>query len=258
MNYYNNILNILNIVIHYIMQSYLRELYNDGINDGDMQILSKDNHIIKCHKFVILYATKILNLQDGNHISLDYNKNIIDIILNYTYSEKIVDIDLTVNEILSLFSLIHYLDMNDYILELKNHYIRTFPDKLTKNNWLHILKSIYGMQKYSDLLESIIPYIRDIAIVDDDILSIINMDGLDNTIKTFLFKISLHKVIELNKCLNLAIDEKNNNRKEKLNLLLTTSDELCYDSDDDNDEEDCNTSDKSTKKKKKKKIVSKN
>lgn len=247
---------MLNIVIHYTMQSYLRELYNDGINDGDMQILSKDNHIIKCHKFVISYATKMLNLHDDNHICLDYNKIIIDIILNYTYSEKIVDIDLTVDEILSLFSLINYLDMNDYILELKNHYIRMFPDKLTKNNWLHILKSIYGMPKYSDLLESIIPYIQNVAIVDNDILSIINIDNLDNAIKNFLFKIALYKIIELNKCLNLAIDEKNNDRKEKLNHLLTTSDESCYDSDE--DDEDCNTIDKSTKKKKKKRVVTKN
>ena len=247
------------------MLSYLRELYNDGQNDGDVKILCKDNLIIHCHTFVVTYASdtlkQFLKVKPNNSIYIEHNKKIVDIVFNFAYSEKIGDVDLDINEILSLFSLISYLRMNDFIFELKNYYARIFPDKLSIHNWLHVLKSIYGMEKYSDLLEVSIPYIKNIAIVDKNVKNILDTNNLDSDIKTFLLDIILDKVINLNDKLQSMIDHEQKEKKQQLNKLLIQSIDNCSDDDyndlsddfSDNSNNSCDSNKSSNKSNKKKK-----
>lgn len=121
------------------MQSYLQNLYNYGDNNGDIKLVSKDNILLSCHSIVV----KTLSNYFGNHNTsmcpdeknnIHYNKKIIDILMHYMYTEKILEENLSIDEILSLFELINFLQVNN-IEELKNYFTRQFPHKLNSDNW---------------------------------------------------------------------------------------------------------------------------
>lgn len=231
------------------MITYIRSLYNDGDNNGDFPIFIKDDKSINCHKFVIDYALISKDLYNMEIVRLDHEKKIIDIVFNYIYSETIIQVELNVDQIISLFELIHYLKIKPFILELKNYYSRYFPNTVNLNNWFHTLRSIYGIEKYSDLFDSIVPYIKNVVLLNDDVINNLMIDDMDENIKGFLLRLSLSKTLELNNDLDDALDI-DNCVKEKMNNILRCEEEY-------NEEynEDTSSNDSTSKKKLKNKKV---
>jgi hypothetical protein len=206
------------------MLSHLKTLYNSGENDGDICIMLKNNHQLSCHSYVVKYASDTiknkLNQPHQNIIELNYEKKIVDIVLNFSYSEEIIDNDLTADEIMSLYNLINFLNMNNFIMELKNYYSRKFYKSLNISNWLHVICSIYNIDIYYDLYDPTVQYIKNSIIIDKNLLNNVNIDTIDNNIKTFLLKLSFQKIHELNTNLNNIIDIKDNAIKQKMNNII--------------------------------------
>ena len=212
------------------MLSYIKQLYNLGDNNGDLVIKTKDDHIVKCHSFVMLYASdsikmKLLKEDVHDAITLNYNKQIVDIVLNYLYSEKILESDLDINDVLDIFSLIHDLRMNNCTLELKNYYSRLFVNYINKNNWIHVLKSIYKLQKYSELYDCTLEYIKTVVLLDNDSIMDIQKSDIDNDIKCVLFDISLNTLQKLNDEISEYRKKKDDARKQLMNKVIKGSDD---------------------------------
>jgi hypothetical protein len=95
------------------MLSYIKNLYNDGDNDGDVMIRCLNDRIILCHSFVISFASNTLKNQILSKTSLDksnilelklnYDVKLVNILFGYVYKESISNTKLTVDEILSLY-----------------------------------------------------------------------------------------------------------------------------------------------------------
>jgi hypothetical protein len=206
------------------MLSRIKTLYNSGENDGDVCITSADGFQISSHSYVVRYASETIkykiDFENKSIIELNYDKKIIDIILNFSYSEDIHNIELDADEILSLFSLIHFLKMDNFIMELTNYYSRNFYKTLNLNNWLHVLCSIYNIDKYSDLFEPLIEYIKNSVMINNNALQTIIIESIDNEIKSFLLKICFTKINELNDNLNEIINDKDTLMKQHMNNVI--------------------------------------
>ena len=179
------------------MISLFRTLYNLGNNDGDMLIISKDKKQLNCHTYVINYASQALKKQytlQPKFMTINYNKNIIDIIFNYIYSERILEYKLSLEEILDLFSLINDLRLNINITKLNNYYAKYYSKLIDKDNWIRALLNVYNIPKYADLHDHAIKYIKD-KILSKNALSINDISDLDNELAKFVIK-TLSKIIQ--------------------------------------------------------------
>jgi hypothetical protein len=221
------------------MQSYLQNLYNNGDNNGDIKLCSKDNVQFSCHSIVIKTLSNFISTYNTltQKITINYDKRIIDILLHYMYTEKILEEDLSIDDILSLFELISFLQVKN-INELKNYFTRQFPHKLNSDNWQHILRTIYGIQKYSPLFEQLTLFIKNIIFRNNKSISQIIDDNFDSCIKSYFLKISLLTIKDLNIDISNLIEEKDTAIKEKMNFIIQNSDEqndIDSDSDTDSD-----------------------
>lgn len=126
-----------------------------GENNGNVLIKTVDKEL-KCHDFVItqtsIYMREILeNKITNNIIELDSNYEVVNIILNYLYSEKVIDKDLNANDIIKLYHLINQLKCPDTIIVLKHYYLEKFAKTINENNWNILLKMVFGISKFSNL-----------------------------------------------------------------------------------------------------------
>src|SRR5437016_890126 len=103
------------------MITLLRNLYNNGDNTGNIIIKTLGKEIL-CHDYIIKNTSNFLKevleekfLIGARIIELDYEHDLVNIVLNYMYSEKIIDKELTGNEIIKLYSLISLLRCPDFI-----------------------------------------------------------------------------------------------------------------------------------------------
>jgi len=162
----------------------------------------------------------------------------VNIVLNYLYSEKIIDKELSANDIINLYNLINQLRCKDIIVPLKNHYLKKFPALLNESNWMELLKCVFNVSKYTDFQEEILSYYKSNVLTqleDLDLNTIINTYKLVNEeIKTLLFLICLEKISLMNIEIKNNIIDKNITTKQNLNSYLKTINE---DSQDEIDEE---------------------
>jgi hypothetical protein len=212
------------------MLSILRDLYKNGDNDGNVIIKTKDKEL-KCHEFVIsntsdFFKSSINSDSYYNIIELDSSFEIVNIIMNYLYSEKIVDKELSANDIINLYNLINQLRCKDFIIPLKNHYLKKFPELLNELNWMELLKCVFNVNKYADFQDEILLYYKSNILTqleDLDLNTIIdNYKYVNEEIKTLLFTICLAKILSMNIEIKNNIIDKNITTKQNLNTYLKT------------------------------------
>lgn len=211
------------------MLSILRTLYNNGQNNGDVILKTKEQEI-KCHSFVLEttsdYFKSCIKYENFNGvIEMDLSFEITNIIINFLYSEKIIDKDLTAGEIIRLFTAISSLQCSDSIIILKNYYAKKFPKLLNEDNWHVLLEQIFNTNKYAGLQEMIMEYYENNILNNIDLETMFSLKDtfafMNGEIKNVLFAISLKKInalleeirdnssetkIALNQCIN-DIDE---------------------------------------------------
>lgn len=209
------------------MLSILKTLYNNGENDGNITIITKSSKLM-CHSFIIENTSEYFRscIFSCNVIELDYSFELVNIVMNYLYSEKILDKNLDANEIINLYNLINQLKCKDStnINTLKNHYLKKFPSLINETNWIDLLKYVYNINKYADFQEEILTYYKSniLTYIEDlDFNEIINMyTNTNDELKILLFSICLERV----SVMNVEIKNNTNNSelktKQKMNSLL--------------------------------------
>lgn len=234
------------------MITLLRTLYNNGDNDGTITIVTNDKKHIACHSFIIECTSEFLRSVTKsenfkNVIEIDSTYELVNIVLNYLYSEKIVDKELSAIDIINLYNLINQLRCNDSIVVLKNHYLKKFPNLLNEENWIQLLTYIFNVNKYADLQEIILSYYRNKVLdnIESFNLQIINeiYKGINEEIKNLLFSICLEKIFNLTNEIKNNTNDQYNKNKQKLNSYLknikcdSDENEEINNSDDDIEEE---------------------
>lgn len=250
------------------MLSVLRNLYNNGENTGDINIKLNDK-TINAHSFVLFNTSEYFRIQMNSE---DFNKNtlievpiqndiititpnktieiqcqyeIINIILNYLYSEKVIEKELSPTDIIELFSMIHTLQCHNSIIKLKNYYLLRFPKLLTPENWLELLEYVFNVNKFSELQDEILLYYKNIILNNTETINITEITEtyrhINGEIKNVLFSITIMKINTL--VYNMKNDNCNNNSiqtKRNLNkfLLKTDIDENEYDDEEENEYEE--------------------
>lgn len=225
------------------MLTLLRTLFNNGDNDGQILIKTKDKDI-RCHGFIVNLTSEFmktsidkLSSATGTIIELDFPSSLIVIIFNYLYSERIIDKELPAFDIIQLFNLIGQLKCHQSIIILKNHYLKKFPDLIIEDNWMALLTYVFNVSKYAELQEEIINYYTNNILNNIELSNsymITNAyETLDNPIKNLLFSIGLKKISELNAELKNNVTEQENKKKLDLNSYLKNfdceSEEICDD-----------------------------
>lgn len=227
------------------MISLLKNMYNNGNNQGDTIISCKDG-TINCHYFVITQTSYYLNMITENdtnrdngfnfHAKLDFSCELVNIVVTYLYSEKIIDKYISCFEIIDLINLICKLEIaNDLCDNLVSYYMRKFPEQLTENNWLGLLRNTYENANCAYLTKTILDYYKNDVLEN---LCTQNKNGLldlfkilydtnDKNIQTILFALSLDKIIGLNEQIsNFSSDIDTNLLKSaKINNILKNSSE---------------------------------
>jgi len=213
------------------MLTTLRTLYNQGDNDGNVIIKTTDHELI-CHDFVLKYTSDffknyiIMTGFDGI-ITLDYDSKLVNIVFNCMYSEKVIEQNLTGQEIIKLYALLDQLKCKNIEMIIKNHYLKKFPSTLTENNWMTFLRMVFNVEKYIELQKEILNYFANHILMN---LETVNMylfsdvyKDTDNDIKDTLFKICLEKIMSLTT--ELKTNMENEELKKKMNEYLKTDDE---------------------------------
>lgn len=228
------------------MLSTLRNLFNNGDNDGDIILITHDK-AIKCHSFILEYTSEYLRSCIKNDpytktIELDTGSELLCIVLNYCYSEKLVDKEVNWNDILKLYILLNQLKCGDNILVLKNHYLKKLYPLLNKDNWFEILKIVFNVNKFSDIEQVILTFYK------NSILTDMSMPEIKELVTQFehssnfelhnkLFAICLEKLHDL---LNeLKVNGLNDNNKIKMNTYLKKLSHIS-ESDEENDNDQSN------------------
>ncbi|ARF11150.1 hypothetical protein Klosneuvirus_1_7 [Klosneuvirus KNV1] len=213
------------------MLTTLRTLYNQGDNDGNVIIKTTDHELI-CHDFVLKYTSDffknyiIMTGFDGI-ITLDYDSKLVNIVFNCMYSEKVIEQNLTGQEIIKLYALLDQLKCKNIEMIIKNHYLKKFPSTLTENNWMTFLRMVFNVEKYIELQKEILNYFANHILMN---LETVNMylfsdiyKDTDSDIKDTLFKICLEKIMSLTT--ELKTNMENEELKKKMNEYLKTDDE---------------------------------
>jgi len=137
------------------MNKDLLKLFNNGDNNGSVELIADDNIVIKCHDFVFKSQCGFIN--DNNHIKLMYSSRIIILAVSKMYTNEFVFGDLDINEIIQLILLMDELRINDrnkIVLELD----KQFETKLTEKNWARLFNTVYLQKPLHILQETITNY----------------------------------------------------------------------------------------------------
>lgn len=214
------------------MLSVLRSLYNEGDNNGNVIIKTHDKDLL-CHDFVLRYTSEFfkecMNVTTFTGLlELDHDSKLVNIIFNCMYSEKVVNEDLTGQEIIKLYALLNQLRCKDIEMIIKNHYLKKFPSTLNENNWMTFLRMVFNNEKYADLQKEILNYFAENILMN---LETVNMylfsdiyKDTDSDIKDALFKICLEKILSLT--IELKTNSENDDVKKKLNDYIKDDEEI--------------------------------
>ena len=109
--------------------------------------------------------------------------------------------DLSADEIVSLYNLVSQLRCSLSVNNLINYYLEQFPGLVTDDNWLTLLRYIFNINKYFDLQAIILAFYKNNILNDiNPMISQLLLDSfsvLDNEIKLSLFVIALEKIKDL-------------------------------------------------------------
>lgn len=212
------------------MITRIRSLYNEGQNDGSITIKTIDKDL-KVHRFVLELTSDFFNesmkkndlAETPQIITLDFYSDLVNIVLNYMYSEKIIDKDLSGSDIINLFNLISQVRCKDFIMNLKNHYLKKFPKVLDNTNWCNLLRTVYGISKYYELEEALLYHFKNTILTELDGGNFNKLSDtfslLEYNIKDQLFMISLDKIGKLNMDISRLMEETDEDSNHLNNFL---------------------------------------
>lgn len=183
---------------------------------------------IKCHSFIVINTSEFfkITIRETNqtHIILDYDFEIINVVLNYLYTEKIVDKNLSSTDIIQLFDLINLIKCDDSCIQLEKYYIEKFDKLINNDNWFQLLKNIFNINKYIDLQAMLLSYYNSYILqnIDEFNVHIIKelFNDCNNGIKYLLFSICIDKMLRITNELKDIDNEKNIQEKKKMNNIL--------------------------------------
>ena len=211
------------------MISILRTLYNNGENNGDILVKAKDGNLM-CHSFVLentslYFKSQIISNTFDKTLQLNFNVETVNIVLNYLYSEIIIDKELSVYDIMNLYDLISQLSC-DNINPLKNHYLAKFNVQINDKNWCTLLNNVYGVNKYADFQECVLSFYRNniLHFLDVSYCGVkMNIDYYTSSnegIRLLLFSICIEKLSELMAELKSTNNDDSIKKKQTLNIFL--------------------------------------
>jgi len=215
------------------MLTILRTLYNNGENDGDL-IIKTINKDLRGHSFVLKNTSEFFRICINDSyftgvVEIDSTYKITNLIINYLYSEKIVDDDLSPTEIIQLISTISNLKCHQSITILKNYYLQKFPKLLYQNNWIELLTYTFNISKYAELQEEILMFYTNYILNNIEITDLHTIENLykpvNDEIKNILFTIALQKVYNLTNEIKNRTLEQENVTKNNLNEFLVNASE---------------------------------
>jgi hypothetical protein len=148
------------------MDKYLRKLFKDGNNDGNIIIISEDNIRIRCHDFVLksqceffLAGIHYQGIEKGNEITfiLAFPAKVIRALISKMYTTKYYFTDLNPSEIISVILLADQLIVR-YKDKIITELVKSFKSHLEEDNWLELLVSVHGYQPLEQLEICIVDY----------------------------------------------------------------------------------------------------
>ena len=151
------------------MDNHTNKLFNNGINSGDITIVSNDGNRINCHSSVIDFhnnlSTTMSSFREKQNntsktVNLDYEDRIIIIALNKLYSPHDIFTNLDINDIMELIALYDYLQVIN-LDEIKSELIVLFKNELTKENWPVLFNVVTITDIYEELVDVMLEYYYD-------------------------------------------------------------------------------------------------
>lgn len=187
------------------MDKILKDLFKEGENDGDIMLKCSDKIIVKCHSLIMRsqsdYFKGLFDFhKDKKEFDIGYSSKQVRILINKMYNSAYPIGELDVDETLELIKMVDEFLIYDREDIIKN-LMFSFKSSLTKDNWLDILKKIYGIDCYKELVRHILYYFRDTILVGDDFVKNDPLQDieLDTDLGRVLYRIVLEKVAYLNK-----------------------------------------------------------
>ena len=173
-----NVFNIHGIYYYLIptMDKILRDLFNDGTNDGDITITCQDKVDLKCHSLIMKSQSDFFrslfsySKDKQTECTLLYDSKVVKLMINRMYNSHYPIPELTLEELLE------FIKLADELLIIDREYINknamfSFKLLLTKDNWLSILKQIYNMDIYAKFVKTIMIFFRDNILVGEDFVA---------------------------------------------------------------------------------------
>lgn len=211
------------------MLSLLTNLYNNGANCGDIVIKTNDKEI-KGHKFILCLTSEYFgnlcnDTKFNNIVELNFNYTVVNVILTYLYTEKIIAIPISAEEIIQIYDLVNFLRCHNSIEILKNHFYKKFVQCVCDENWKKLLLQVYGIAKYANLQEIILDFYKNTILCNIHVINLEefkkNHTDMENGLKDMLFSICIDKLNELTFCKNEGITNNTSNmNKKKINTFL--------------------------------------
>jgi hypothetical protein len=187
------------------MDKILKDLFKDGENDGDITLKCSDKVNVKCHSLIMKtqsdYFKGLFDFhKDKKEFEMMYSSKLVKLLINKMYNSAYPIGELEVDEMIELIKMIDeflIVDREDLLKSL----MFSFRMSIKKENWLDILKKVYGLDCYKTLVTELYLYFRDTILVGDGFVKDDPLKDieLDTDLGRKLYKIVLQKLAHLNK-----------------------------------------------------------
>ena len=157
----------INLVFAITMDKSLIKLFNNGVNNGDLTIVSDDGQKINCHSLVFQCETAFWNgaahfrqsqiKVHSNVIDLDYHSKVIFAALNKMYTSNYVLSNLLPEEIIDLVNLLDELVVSNG-QTIKKELAELFYKQLTKENWSALFAAVANSIHHKELCDAALEY----------------------------------------------------------------------------------------------------
>lgn len=158
------------------METDYSELFNNGDNDGDLVIISKEKESIRCHLDVVKkgadYFKGLDSYQNNSggvsvkQIFMDYPIDHIKLLINYLYNpvgslycESGIDYEnFSIEELLDLYKMVDELIVVVNRDSIENELVSSFSNLLNEQNWKSTLEYIYKFDVYDDFTKKVFEF----------------------------------------------------------------------------------------------------
>lgn len=219
------------------MNTYITNLFNDGDNEGDLTIVTKDGDF-KCHSFILKYCTDF-QINDYTCFTFEeYDLKMMKFLFNYIYNQTLQDVDLSPEDIINVFNISEMLSCKDYINGLKTELANRFYGQLTVDNWIQYYDQLFGEDIYNQLNDVIMNYYSECILnkmteIDDNFM--FSYQSIKSTAVYDLLTTALKVLADKNMKLYNMVEKETDVKTENDNEEDEETDE---ETDEDSDEQD--------------------